>query len=114
MNDLLKLASFYEDASKAINFNDLIINTTGLNHDSFSFLEPYFKDSRGQYPKFPEYINKQNIRIGSYPNREKFIINGRHRLLLSKKYNIQYVPAIYNSYDNDGNQLTEDNILISI
>lgn len=92
-------------ASKEVNslfLSDIDINPSGLRKESFDFLKPFFEESPGEYPDFPKYIDNQKIRIGSYPDRDKpVVINGRHRLLLSKEFGVREVQGIYSVYSDD-------------
>jgi hypothetical protein len=114
---ILKLAKAYEDIAKnyylssidEILFEDISIHLDGLRDESFKYLEPFFEDSEG-YPS-----NFSPILLSVYKeNPDKiFVRDGRHRLILSKKYNIKSIPAILISYDENANSV-EKNVVINV
>lgn len=82
-----------------IKFEDIKIPRAGLRYDSFEYLEPFFKEEPGEFPVLPHWKNK--ILLGDYPAIGLTVIDGRHRLLLSKKWGVKHIPVKYIKYDQD-------------
>jgi hypothetical protein len=86
-------------ATEEISVDDIKIYSKGLRDESFRHLEPIFSNSPGEYPK-----ELKPIELITYPDHpgEIFVQDGRHRLLLSKKYKLDKIPAKLIEMDEGG------------
>jgi len=93
-NSIEKIASVEE-----IYADDINIYSKGLREESFKHLKPIFSNSSGEYPK-----ELKPIELIMYPDHpgEIFVQDGRHRLLLSKKYKLDKIPAKLIEMDEGG------------
>lgn len=123
MTDVLKLATYFmkaaEEDVRRINLYDINLNESGLRDESLEFLKPYF-EGKNNYLKLKEHLESDHphlkndhIRIGLSNDEKPWVINGRHRLLISKSIGIKEVPAILTEYDEEG-YTTEEDVIIEL
>jgi hypothetical protein len=107
---ILKFAmEYYNSLVKKIPFDEISVYMRGLRQESFEYLTPFFVNSSRKYPD-----KLKPVELVVYENEPKkiFVQDGRHRLLLSKKYDIKHVPAIIRHIDEQGYNILEDNVII--
>lgn len=107
MLNLLKLANQLEKLSKTIPLSDISIATSGLRKESFDYIKDIFQSNNNEYVFKP-------IELATYPDDRRItVLDGRHRLILSKKLNLDKIPAVLNVYDDDG-YCSKHNVVIDL
>lgn len=99
-----KLSKYFE--KYIIPFNSINIHKDGLRKESFDFLNKYFTTN-----EWPSKLGK--ITLSQYPDSKNIHVeDGRHRLILANKHGIKEIPAVIKKYDNFGNIISIEDVLI--
>lgn len=102
--------NYYKSVVNKIPFSDIFVHIDGLREESFKYLAPFFENSNN----FPPALKPVELSVFE-DNKNKILVqDGRHRLLLSRKYGIEEVPGVLRAVDLNGSVITESRIIINM